>query len=106
MEFKVIRQKITTRGGGVEIDLSTLGFDGHKMSAYQNYLGGGMLGRVYANDTIRSQSFYKLTDKQVVKLDKIVERLKKYFHDLTNPADQEWENQSYEQNQKSAISAY
>ena len=55
MEFKVIRQKITTRGGGVEIDLTPLGFDGHRMSAYQNYLGGGMLGSIQVNDTIRSQ---------------------------------------------------
>jgi predicted AlkP superfamily phosphohydrolase/phosphomutase len=102
----VLRQKLSTRGGGIEIDLSRFGFKGEKMSAYQNYLGGGMLGRVCANDTIRSQSFYVLNDKQEAKLDKIAERLKRYFHDLTNPADQEWENQSYEQNQKLPSSAY
>jgi len=102
----VLRQEISSRGGGVEIDLSRFGFKGQKMSAYQNYLGGGMLGRICANDTIRSQSFYKLTDKQEAKLDKIAESLKKYFHNLTNPSDQEWESQSYEQNQKLPSSAY
>lgn len=102
----VLRQEVSTRGGGVEIDLSRFGFKGQKMSAYQNYLGGGMLGRICANDTIRSQSFYELTDKQEAKLNKIGERLKKYFHELTNPAEQEWESQSYEQNQKLPSSAY
>ena len=95
----VLRKELSSRGGGIEIDLSRFGFKGQKMSAYQNYLGGGMLGRVCVNDTIRA--FDKPhTEKQGVKLDKIGERLKKYFHELTNPSDQEWESQSYEQNQK------
>ena len=102
----VLRQELSSRGGGVEIDLTRFGFKGQKMSAYQNYLGGGMLGRICANDTIRTQSFYELTDKQEKKLDKIAERLKQYFHDLTNPSEDEWESQSYEQNQKLPSSAY
>jgi len=102
----VLRQEISSRGGGIEIDLSRFGFKGQKMSAYQNYLGGGMLGRVCANDTIRSQSFYELTDKQEAKLDKIALRLKEYFHNLTNPEEDEWESQSFEQNQKLSASAY
>ena len=40
--------KVSERGGGVEIDLTRFGFSGQKMSAYQNYLGGGMLGKVCA----------------------------------------------------------
>lgn len=99
-----LRQQITNRGGGVEISLDTLGFKGEKMSAYQNYLGGGLLGRICANDTI--QAFDKpCTDKQKAKLEKIAEQLKKYYHSLTNP-DSEWESQSYEQNQNMPISAY
>lgn len=99
-----LRQEVSSRGGGVEIDLTRFGFRGEKMSAYQNYLGGGMLGRVQANDTIRA--FNKpCTEKQAAKLDKIAERLKKYFHELTNP-DTEWEGQSFEQNQKMPTSAY
>lgn len=99
-----LRQEISSRGGGIEIDLTRFGFKGEKMSAYQNYLGGGMLGRINANDTIRAYN-KPCTEKQTAKLDKIAERLKKYFHELTNP-DTEWEGQSYEQNQKMSVSAY
>ena len=96
--------KVSERGGGVEIDLTRFGFSGQKMSAYQNYLGGGMLGKVCANDTIRAYD-KPCTDKQNAKLDRIAERLKKYYHNLTNP-DTEWEGQSYEFNQKMSVSAY
>lgn len=100
-----LRTKISHRGGGIEIDLTTLGFEGEKMSAYQNYLGGGMLGRICSNDTVRA--FNKdCTDKQEEKLDMIAEQLKKYYHSLTNPSDDEFENQSYEQNQSLPSSAY
>lgn len=99
-----LRLEISHRGGGIEIDLTRKGFKGHKMSAYQNYLGGGMLGKVCANNTI--QAFNRpCTDKQRAKLDKIGEELKRYYHSLTNP-DTEWEGQSYELNQNMAVSAY
>ena len=101
----VLRQELSSRGGGIEIDLSRFGFKGQKMSAYQNYLGGGMLGRICANNTL--QAFNEpLTDKQVAKLDKIALRLKKYFHNITNPEEDEWESQSFEENQKLSASAY
>ena len=99
-----LREQITYRGGGVEISLDTLGFKGHKMSAYQNYLGGGLLGRVQANNTIEAYN-KPCTDKQKAKLDKIAEQLKQYFHSLTNP-DTEWEGQTYEKNQNMPVSAY
>ena len=99
-----LRQEISSRGGGIEIDLTRFGFSGQKMSAYQNYLGGGMLGKVCANNTI--EAFQRpCTDKQKAKLDKIAERLKMYFHNITNP-DTEFEGQSYELNQKMSVSAY
>lgn len=47
--MKILRQHLSTRGGGIEVCLSKYGYPGEKMTAYQNYLGGGMLGRV-AND--------------------------------------------------------
>lgn len=99
-----VRSKIYSRGGGLEIDLTTLGFDGEKMAVYQNYLGGGLLGSVCVNDTIRRQSmFCELSVAE--ELDNIGEQLKRYFHDITNP-DGEWESQSYEQNQNMPSSAY
>jgi len=99
-----LRLEVSSRGGGVEIDLTRFGFKKEKMSAYQNYLGGGMLGKVCANDTIRA--FDKpCTNKQNAKLDRIAERLKKYYHSLTNPYG-ELEGLSYEQNQNMSVSAY
>jgi hypothetical protein len=95
-----LRIKVSERGGGVEIDLTRYGFKDQQMSAYQNSLGGGMLGKVGINDTIRT-----CTHKQRVKLGKIGEELKRYYFDLTNP-DSEWERQTYEQNQTMPISAY
>ena len=104
MKFTILRQKLSTRGGGIEIDLSPYGFEGEKMAAYQNYLGGGMLGRICVNDTIRAQhSFIEESDAK--KLDEIGEELKKYFHELTNP-EGEWESTSYEQNQNLPVSDY
>lgn len=99
------RQEITSRGGGIEIDLTTLGHEGERMSAYQNYLGGGMLGKVCSNDTIRAnQSFVE--ENLCRELDEIAEQLKKYFFELTNPDDDTWESLSYEQNQRMPVSAY
>lgn len=99
-----IRERISSRGGGIEIDLTSLGFPGEKMAAYQNYLGGGLLGRVCVNDTIRRQSLsceLSVADK----LDEIGDQLKRYYHELTNP-DGEWESTTYEQNQNMPESGY
>ena len=105
-EGMIIRQEINTRGGGIEIDLSGYGYEGERMSAYQNYLGGGLLGSIQVNDTIRRQSFRKdQTELVNEELDAIGEELKQYFHNLTNP-DTEWESMSYEQNQSMPESAY
>jgi hypothetical protein len=100
-----LRLEVSKRGGGVEIDLTRFGFKGEKMSAYQNYLGGGMLGRICENNTINA--FNKvISSKKQLKLEQIGEELKKYFHSLTNPEEEEWESVSYEQNQEMSTSAY
>ncbi len=92
------RSKITSRGGGIEVDLSGLGWPGVRMTAYQNYLGGGLLGRV-ENDCMISDW---RTEKRLVE---IAEQLREYFHNLTNP-DTEWESRTYEENQNMSLSAY
>jgi hypothetical protein len=97
---KIIRQKITSRGGGVEIALDTFGINGYgggRMSAYQNYLGGGILGRVCSDCNIKDW-------KQDESLIEISEQLKEYFHGITN--DDSVEGTSFEQNQKLPVSAY
>jgi hypothetical protein len=104
-EAITLRIEVSSRGGGIEIDLTTLGFKGERMSAYQNYLGGGMLGRVCENNTI--QAYNKpISEKKAKKLANIAEQLKQYFHSLTNPNEEEWESQSYLQNQNASVSAY
>jgi len=95
----IIRQEISSRGGGIEISLSFIKkYKGHRMTAYQNYLGGGLLGSVQSDC-----SYPNWKDNKT--LISISDRLKKYFHELTNP-ESEWESMSYEQNQNMPISAY
>ena len=53
LENNITREKYTSRGGGIEIDLTDYGYEGQRMSAYQNYLGGGMLGGVANDCTIK-----------------------------------------------------
>lgn len=106
IKSSVLRQEISHRGGGIEISLDAFGFKGEKMAAYQNYLGGGLLGRICANDTIRRQTG-TTTEAKAKKLDKVAEELKKYFHSLTRHEDDEWEDESYENNQQNKpVSAY
>jgi len=99
IERAVIRQSLSSRGGGIEIDLTPFGFEGVKMTAYQNYLGGGMLGAI-GNDCTASD--WEEHDDLL----EIAEELRKYMHELTNPDEDEWETLSYEQNQNLPSSAY
>jgi len=105
IEEITLRLEVSSRGGGVEIDLTRKGFKGHKMSAYQNYLGGGMLGKVCVNNTVQLPFNQPCTDKQKAKLEKIGEELKRYYFDLSNP-ESEFEGQTYELNQNMAVSSY
>ena len=98
-EAITLRSKVSSRGGGIEISLDTLGFKGAKMTAYQNYLGGGMLGRVANDCTIRDY-------ENDPKLSEIAEQLRKYYFTLTNPEEGEWESVTFEQNQSMSVSAY
>lgn len=102
IEANTIRVEASGRGGGIEINCNELfGYDDARMSAYQNYLGGGMLGSIQANanfnpmNTKESKLYYELS-----------EALKRYFHDLTNHEDDEWESATFEQNQNRPESAY
>jgi hypothetical protein len=94
-----LRLEASSRGGGIEIALDTFGYKGEKMTAYQNYLGGGMLGCIMGDCTVPGW-------REDSKLTAINQELKQYFHSLTNHADDEWENQTFEQNQAMPGSAY
>ena len=98
MEFKVLRQQITTRGGGIEIDLTPFGYKYMKMTAYQNYLGGGILGSIANDCTLKDwEDDPKLVD--------IAKHLSMYFYKLTN-TDDEYEGMSFEDRQSLPTSAY
>tara|TARA_R100001443_G_scaffold116760_1_gene138374 strand:+ start:2985 stop:3332 length:348 start_codon:yes stop_codon:yes gene_type:complete len=101
IEQAIIREKYNSRGGGIEISLADWEYPNGKMTAYQNYLGGGMLGRVCSDCNIENWK----EDKRLVS---ISEMLKKYFHQLTNHyySDDKWAYVSYEENQKRLESAY
>jgi hypothetical protein len=76
IEKAIIRFEYATRGGGIEIDLTRFGYPDEKMSAYQNYLGGGMMGGIANDSTIT-------TWKNYPKLVKIAKALTKYFAEET-----------------------
>ena len=78
IEDHILRTDVSTRGGGVEISLNQFGFIDERMTAYQNYLGDGMLGRVANDCTINGW-------KDNPKLVEVAEELRKYFFCLTIP---------------------
>lgn len=69
----VIREQISYRGGGVEIDLTEFGYEDELMSAYQNYLGGGMLGSVSNSCTLPNWQ----SDKGLLE---VARQLREYFY--------------------------
>jgi len=99
--FNIIRQKVTTRGGGIEICLENQGYPGEKMTAYKNYLGGGILGRIGNDCTITDWQ----QDDFLVDL---ADSLAKIMHRMTAPIYLQGEEleQTFEQNQSMPISAY
>lgn len=103
IEDNIIRIDASRRGGGIKIDVSELFGEGCKMSAYQNYLGGGLLGAV------QSDINFMPTEEQKADVLKLSEELKRYFHEITNEEASEydvWNEMSYENNQSMPSSGY
>ncbi len=108
IEDHTLRCEASYRGGGIEIDatdyLSTKNRTYElRMTAYQNYLGGGMLGSVQGSIEGRLREYPKSIQAKALKLN---EQLKRYFHNLTNHEDDEWEAATFEENQNRPESAY
>ena len=101
IEANTLRLQPSRRGGGIEISLDSLGkeYAGQRMTAYQNYLGGGMLGSIQNDCTIKEWGL----DESLLELS---EKLSRYFHELTNPSEDEWESASFEKIQNRPESAY
>lgn len=104
IEANTIRCEASYRGGGIEIDCTGLFpyLEEARMTAYQNYLGGGMLGSIQSSNDFEAD--LKSGDSET--FEALQDTLKRYFHDLTNHEDDEWESASYEDNQNRPESAY
>ena len=70
----ITREEYSYRGGGCELDLTAFGYKDEFLSAYQNYLGGGMLGGVGNNCTVED---WRMDEKLV----RLAERLSEYYQE-------------------------
>ena len=68
----ITREDFSYRGGGVELDLTVFGYEDEYLSAYQNYLGGGMRGTVANSCTIEDWEM----DERLVRL---ASELREYY---------------------------
>lgn len=50
----ITREEYSYRGGGCELDLTEFGYEDELLSAYQNYLGGGLLGSIGNSCTVEN----------------------------------------------------
>jgi len=100
IEDHTLRLEASHRGGGIEIDAAEiLGLEGAKLTAYQNYLGGGMLGSVQSDCNIRDWQSTELAPA----IRDLAEALKRYFYNYTNDIVEDWDewaaSSSYEAHQ-------
>lgn len=104
IEENVYKSDYSYRGGYILVNCSELfpKVENALIGASQNYLGGGMLGRIQGVAQFNPEQLSKRDFKRFIK---IKEKIKKYFHSLTQHED-EWENMDYETNQKMGVSAY
>ena len=70
----ITREEYSYRGGGCELDLTAFGYEDEFLSAYQNYLGGGLLGGVGNSCTVEDW-------RKVEKLVKLASKLSEYFQE-------------------------
>jgi len=73
----VTREEYGHRDGGCELDLSAYGYEDEFLSAYQNYLGGGMLGAIGNSCTVEDWR----KDNKLVRL---AQELRDYYIERMN----------------------
>lgn len=54
IEDHLTREEYSYRGGGCELDLTEFGYEDELLSAYQNYLGGGLFGSIGNSCTVKN----------------------------------------------------
>lgn len=109
IEANTLRCEVSHRGGGIEIDAT--GYLGEKyplkMTAYQNYLGGGLTGSVQGSIEGQLRDYPATIQKKALKLN---EALKYYFYCISNDIVADWDewavSPSFEAQQARPASAY
>lgn len=93
------------RGGIIKVDVSYLfpNIFNAIAGASQNYLGGGLLGKVESGRNFKLED---LTEKERKIYEEFSEEVKKYFHELTNENLDEYSQTDYEVNQGMPKSGY
>lgn len=107
IENNTIRCEASHRGGGIEISAEDyLHLPHARMSAYQNYLGGGMTGSVQSSRNFDVSAGPEL----LARADKLAEALKEYYYNITNDIVNDWDDwassESFEAQQSRPSSAY
>jgi len=74
IQDSITREEFSHRGGGVELELTDFGYEDEYLSAYQNYLGGGMRGAVANSCTVEDWQM----DEKLVRL---AGELREYYKD-------------------------
>jgi hypothetical protein len=73
----IAKEEYSHRSGGCELDLSAYGYEDEFLSAYQNYLGGGMLGAIGNSCTVENWR----KDNKIVRL---AQELSDYYVERMN----------------------
>lgn len=105
IEQNTLRLEASHRGGGIEIDASEyLDAPGARMTAYQNYLGGGMLGAVansYNREALAADDS---------KREELGAALARYYYNITNDIVEDWDewaaSADFEQHQATRPTSY
>lgn len=114
IEAHTVDCDISYRGGSLKVDVSELLNTGNEpaiMSAYQNYLGGGIAGAIQAGRQFDISSFSK---KDLAIYEKLAEACKRYFYDLNEGGGDEYMHENvtgpdaggYEAVQRLPVSGY
>ena len=109
IENNTIRLETSHRGGGIEIDATDYLGSKYplKMTAYQNYLGGGMTGSVQGSAEGHLRDCPKTVQAKAMKLN---DALKYHFYCITNEIIADWDkwavSASFEAQQARPASAY
>ncbi len=98
IEENIIEIDCSHRGGIVKVDVSSLfpNIDNAVAGASQNYLGGGMLAKVEGGRNFKLED---LTPEELSVYLEFSEEVKRFLHEQTRHAGDEYEDMDYETNQ-------